>query len=144
MAKEAVLWQWLRSGLQGYGHLVRIENLVAAGTPDVNFAIAGNDGWIELKSTATLPKRSATAVFGSSHNLGPEQIEWLVQRARHSSSAFIGARAEAVFWLIPAAHATLFNSASLVRLNELAVFKRNGRMAADDWAECARVLAKRG
>ena len=52
---EAALWRRVRKGLPG--HLVRVENAVEAGTPDVNYCIDGAEGWIELKQLDRWPAR---------------------------------------------------------------------------------------
>lgn len=143
MAKETRLWEWLRNGLRSYGHLVRVENLVVEGTPDVNYAISGCEGWIELKSTAALPARAKTAVFGSAYNLSPAQIEWIVQRCRARGTVFILARAAQTVWLVPGHHATCFNAAASGDLAMLARFQNVGPMAQHRWRDLADALIEK-
>lgn len=51
------------------------------GVPDSNFCIDGVEGWIEYKLTA-----------GFAVNLRPEQVGWLVTRARHGGRCFVAVR----------------------------------------------------
>jgi hypothetical protein len=46
---EKHFWAFLRERMGKMGHLVRIENGVALGTPDVNGCIDGMEFWWELK-----------------------------------------------------------------------------------------------
>lgn len=58
----------------------RIENGLAAGTPDVNYCIMGAEGWIEVKAP-TEPKREDTPLFASNHPVSIEQINWFHRQA---------------------------------------------------------------
>ena len=64
---EKSLWTFTRNGVKSVVpshelHIERIENGVALGTPDVNYCIRGQAGWIELKFLPEWPKRSTTLV----------------------------------------------------------------------------------
>lgn len=54
------------------GHFSRVENAVEYGCPDVNYAIKGQQGWLELKVV-----RKGQVYFRRS------QIPWLKARLRH-------------------------------------------------------------
>lgn len=54
----------------------RVENGLVTGMPDVNYCIAGEEGWVEIKAPAE-PVRAETALFGSGHPVKIEQINWL-------------------------------------------------------------------
>ena len=61
MNPEAGLWKELRRAiLMAYPNsdLVRIENVLTSGTPDVNGCVEGTDFWCELKVIALLPPRN--------------------------------------------------------------------------------------
>lgn len=45
--KESDLWRLIRDKIKG--HIVRVENAIGTGLPDVNACYNGNDVWIELK-----------------------------------------------------------------------------------------------
>jgi hypothetical protein len=61
-------------------HLERIENVVAGGTPDVDYLIAGVAGKIELKYAPRHPMHDTTQVLGLRHGMRRSQI---VYAARH-------------------------------------------------------------
>lgn len=77
MAREANLWYWMKenSKLVPGLHLVRIENALSRGTPDVEGHYS-RSFWIELKG-ADRPKRASTPVR---FDLKPEQRLWLERR----------------------------------------------------------------
>lgn len=54
MTLESNAWAAVRRALAPYGRLVRVENRVEAGTPDVAYCLLGVSGWLELKSGAGL------------------------------------------------------------------------------------------
>lgn len=141
MHKEQRLWQLLRSGLGRFGHWHRIENIVGDGTPDVNYAMSGAEGWLELKCIESIPARKDTQLFGL-NGLRPEQIEWLVARSRHGR-AFIFARASDHIFLVPGRHAPVFNAATLSRLKELSVFYHQGRMVRSKWQQLGDALVRK-
>jgi hypothetical protein len=141
VSKEDTLWTWFYGGLHSFGHLMRVENVVQPGTPDVNYVIGRREGWVELKSRADLPARASTPLFTRHNGLRPDQIEWLVERAKFSSTAYIGARALDTFFLVPAHRTLSFNGAPMDLMRELAVFQHRGRMSLLVWARLASVLA---
>ncbi len=48
MTETTQVWRIFREYLGPFGHLVRIENSVEKGTPDVNYCLRGGEGWVEL------------------------------------------------------------------------------------------------
>lgn len=54
---EQKMWDRLRDKMTGRWTAERIENKIAAGTPDVFFSTEGRHGWIELKVLDAWPKR---------------------------------------------------------------------------------------
>jgi hypothetical protein len=59
---EKDLWATMRDKVKFFGHFERIENMVGAGRPDVNFCVRGVEGNIELKQRNTWPARPNTVV----------------------------------------------------------------------------------
>lgn len=60
----------------------RVENGMLTGMPDVNYCMAGIEGWIELKAPIE-PARPTTALFGSgNHPVEVEQANWLLKQSR--------------------------------------------------------------
>lgn len=99
MADERTLYTALRKGLLDASfrrdvkiHVVRVENGVVAGTPDVNLCVEGKEWWIELKYARQEPKRSSTPLLGSAHRLSAVQSAWMQSRrhAQGNVAVFIG------------------------------------------------------
>jgi len=63
---------------------IRIENMCAKGTPDVNFV----GGWMELKQQDKWPVRATTKVK-LDHDLSLEQRIWLQRRARKGEMTWV-------------------------------------------------------
>lgn len=61
---ENGMWLYMRKLFpqQGHGDWQRIEDSLSKGVPDVNYCIAGVEGWIELKYIEEWPKRDKTPV----------------------------------------------------------------------------------
>lgn len=81
---ETQLWRWLsgaRLSLAGHRlHLVRMENAIGSGQPDVNGCLDGVDFWIELKC-CSLPKRDGLV----RPRFRPTQLPWI--RRRHAAGS---------------------------------------------------------
>lgn len=79
--KEANLWNWLsgaRSTFKQQLHMVRVENIVESGYPDVEGFLYPNKAfWIELKAL----EYPSSFVADVKHNVTQEQISWLYNRA---------------------------------------------------------------
>lgn len=87
--KEQRLWDTMRSHCPSDIKLMRVENLVMVGMPDIHFvakwkkpetmerfptSALGFCGWIELKAV-TRPKKAATRLLGD-EGLNIDQINW--------------------------------------------------------------------
>jgi hypothetical protein len=76
---EQALWHFLRGHLKDEGgHWHRVENLLDRGTPDVDWACWGCEGWIELKELPEWPKRKDTIV--RIPHFSDDQRQWLTTR----------------------------------------------------------------
>ena len=64
MPNEKTFWDLIRKNIKSPPdtHLVRIENAVYSGTPDVSYCIDGKEGFLELKYIEEYPKRESTVV----------------------------------------------------------------------------------
>lgn len=78
---EAALWRFLGDILRPLGHVIRVENVVGSGTPDVNYCINGAEGWIELKHLPSWPKNKASVVRIPHKRLFKVQCAWLHARS---------------------------------------------------------------
>lgn len=148
---EHNFWGRVRDGLNGLkevGHLidlVRVENMVGPGTPDVNYCANNNrrglvrEGWIELKHVGELPKRDGTPVFGAG-GLRDEQIVWISQRVRRGGRVYILAQMAEGIALLKGYHARNFNDMCLSEIGENACWLHAGD--SPDWQELFDVLTE--
>jgi hypothetical protein len=115
MNPESRFWRKLRAKLPR-GHITRIENSAAPGTPDVSFLQAsdGREFWFELKQVQELPKRSTTSVFRE--GLRPEQILWIGLHWRYGGNAYVVAETPTEVFIIPGKYAFEFNAMTLAQL----------------------------
>lgn len=59
----------------------RVENGMVDGMPDVNYCLAGAEGWIELKAPK-VPAHGATRLLGGSEPFKVDQANWFLKQAR--------------------------------------------------------------
>lgn len=90
--REKGLWDKVRAALiaryRDGVHLVRVENVVGEGTPDVNYSfVDGAEGWIELKEIDGWPKRVDTIVRVDHYTT--EQRVWHRRRARAGGRVWV-------------------------------------------------------
>ena len=99
---EAALWRYLQPMLAAHGHFVRVENPIDPGTPDVNFCVNGQEGWLELKALAAWPRRSTSPV--GPRLVRPAQRVWWAKRVHQGGRVFVllrvglGASATSLFF----------------------------------------------
>lgn len=137
---EANLWQRVRKGLEGFGHLQRIESGVTdSGIPDVNYCFGGKEGWFEMKH-GDEPKRITTSVFKSQRGLDPQQIEWLLYRWKNGGRVFILAQVGAWLVLLHGSQAARFNDMTLEDMKRVADWHHRGAMTSDLWRQVAEIL----
>ena len=86
MTAEANLWAALRRGLGPYGALIRVENALGSGTPDVAYCLNGCAGWLELKRLIAWPVRPTTPLRVP--HLTAEQVLWLEAWVKARGSAW--------------------------------------------------------
>ena len=104
----------------------RVENGLVSGMPDVNYCMAGTEGWIEIKAP-TEPARDTTALFGSNHQVSIEQINWFHRQhmARGLAWLFIGTKKRLM--LINGSRVAVaerkINSMTVVQLERIATWK---------------------
>lgn len=79
---------------------VSVENRVGPGTPDVNFI----DGWVELKSLDTKPKRLDTTKIKIDHYT-PQQRAWILKRWMKGGKVFLLLQLEKEWFLFDGMYA---------------------------------------
>lgn len=99
----------------------RIENMIGVGAPDVNFCIAGVDGWFELKSP-TEPKRATTPLFGSNHKLTIDQRNWFLRQRNARGRAFILIATDKRWMLIEGKYADFINKLPVSGLLQISIW----------------------
>ena len=102
--RETNLWAWLKRGRKLFKkalHLIRIENSVLSGTPDVEGVFEGSQFWIELKVAE--PQKTETSKI--TIKFRPAQIPWIQRRSEAGGRAFVlvqvGAGRTAERYLVP-------------------------------------------
>jgi hypothetical protein len=108
-------------------HLERVENAVAAGTPDVDWCINGVEGTMELKYSPRHPVRPATPVLGRDNGMRRSQVVWAVRRLRAGGRVFVAIGTPQATWVVdlrgwsPEAMASL-ELATAPRLGEISAW----------------------
>lgn len=85
--RESRFWALIKDKLPG--HVERVENAIAKGTPDVNLCFEGREIWLELKvldDKGRLHKDDPR----------PEQLIWHMKRQTFGGSCFVLGRNEKV------------------------------------------------
>lgn len=85
MTLEKSLWSRFRACACSQ-HLMRVENSVGPGTPDVNGCYNGVEYWVELKQAD--PPKKETSILQVRH-FTTEQRRWLVQRIAAGGNAYV-------------------------------------------------------
>ena len=142
--KEQRLWDRMRNNLPSEVYAERIENMLAAGFPDIllKAAAARAPVFCETKAVDALPVRTLTTrVFGD-RGLSQEQLNWHLLWARHGGLSVVvgscGAGAATLHWAIPGRRADEFNGMTAAALSAASVVR--ARIGADFWAGFAVYL----
>jgi len=139
---ESQLWDRVRKGLVEASDLKidihRVENMVGAGMPDVNFCYKGVEGWVELKHADKPPARDSTPVYHSG-GLRPDQIVWIHKRARAGGRVFVLARCGESIFLVPGRFAKEFNDLTYPELIDYSSWW-TAKKRGVDWAGLLEVL----
>lgn len=94
--------------MKRYGHVVRVENMVGAGYPDIDFCIRGSAGKVESKWRLRWPKNPADVVT-LDHFTNVQRI-WLRDRIAAGGRVFVSLEVEkpvATYLLLPGEWARL-------------------------------------
>jgi hypothetical protein len=96
---EQLMWDSLKRGCPTDFKLYRIENLCAAGTPDIFGKCKTNPVpfWLELKA-AIVPARRATPLLSKTHHCTDEQINWHMDYLLMGGKSFILIRDDRLTW----------------------------------------------
>ena len=128
---ESALWKRVRSGVLGVvarADLSRVENMVEAGMPDVNFCVDGVEGWVELKHCNAIPKRAGTPLFGD-EGLRDSQIVWIYKRVKRGGRVWIVAQADDILFIVHGKHARIFNEQTFDELVGLSEWWHKGGLS---------------
>lgn len=133
MSTEAPFWSnVVKPGLERKGaHLIRVENSVLPGTPDVNGCYKGFEFWIELKTISRWPTRAGSILIP---HFTPQQRIWLKKRCAARGSAWLLLRVDATrehFLLYGADAAQLPADATRDRLMTASVLYMPGTFDGD-------------
>lgn len=106
----------------------RVENGMIDGMPDVNYCLAGAEGWLEIKAPK-VPKLGATRLLGGSEPFKVDQANWFLRQRRARGRCALFVATEALLLLIPGDDAARLG----IKLNEFSLDEL--RMHACWWSE---------
>ena len=110
---EQRLWDTFRANAPlGLG-LVRIENLLEEGFPDVVACIEGRVTLVELKCRPVPPARASTPMMGNEFGLSTGQVNFLLQWSAWGGRAIIVSRVGKVVYAHPGELAREYNTLSM-------------------------------
>jgi hypothetical protein len=78
----------------------RVENGMIDGMPDVNYCLAGAEGWLELKAPK-LPKHGATRLLGGSEEFKVSQANWFLRQSKARGRCALFIATNEMLLLIP-------------------------------------------
>lgn len=126
----------------------RIENGLVDGMPDVNYCMAGCEGWIEIKCPE-IPVKSSTALFSGNHPLSVAQANWFLaqHRARGRGALFIVTSIELLLLHggTVGREGVKINAMTLAELHDIALWHaipRGGQVAQESWFELRDALTR--
>lgn len=126
--KESSLWNKVRKYSRAWGRVDRIENLAGTGQFDVNYCIAGKEGWVELK---VWPRKYR-----------PSQAEFARQQHENRGIAYVLVQVGREVYLVRAMdYLTVCEMTRMDRrvLEQLAVWRLKG----SSWSELKVYLTSR-
>jgi hypothetical protein len=95
---EQSMWHRIKDKYGHVGHWQRIENVIDKGVPDINFCVAGIEGWIELKEIPHWPRSKYTPV---KFRWEKEQRFWARKRGAAGGNVWLLLRVkESKSWLL--------------------------------------------
>lgn len=105
-----MVWKVARTYLSPYGRLVRIENQIGSGTPDLFYTLRKISGWLELKllpESGAVPDhftreqlmwgQAEAAAGGRWHMLGRSGAAWVLYDAPRARRWFDGEANDPIF-----------------------------------------------
>lgn len=129
---ESNFWDRVRNGVKlvkPKAELDRVENMVMAGMPDVNFLIDLREGWMELKQIDKEPARGGK-VFGDG-GLRDAQVLWIHRRWKKGGNVHIVSQVGKYIFVHKGHCAKDFNEMTLENLLSSCSFYHRG--ANCDW-----------
>lgn len=140
---ESTDYKTLKKNMLLFGdRMDRIENGVGVGTPDINYCIAGVEGWIEQKSPIE-PKRTATPLFGSNHKLTQDQKNWFMRQQKAGGKGWILISTDVRWILISGRYADNLNVFTTSELLELAAWTTTKPVRDKElWTALRRTLSR--
>lgn len=141
---EKIAYKTLREKVfshRGDCRVDRVENELVVGMFDVNYCIAGIEGWIEIKAP-TEPKRSSTPLFGSNHKLSQDQLNWCLRETKAGGNAWVLIKTDKRWLLIAGSKADVVNK---LTINELIFVSEWHQIipikGTEPWNELLKILA---
>lgn len=135
--RESRLWKYLRDGMGNRWQANRIESSTSVGIPDVEFAVFGASGWLELKTLDEFPKRDTTNV--RIPHFTPEQRLWFRNRAKYKHDCFLMVRVGSEHFLFAGYQLPLIGETTAEGWRKQAIRYWPDKVDFDDLAICLEV-----
>lgn len=120
----------------------RVENIRIVGMPDINGCIDGVEFWIEQKS-AKEPKRPDTPLFGSSHKLSQDQMNWFERQRRAAGNAYLLIVTDKRWMLLGGSFADAINKMTVAQMVDNALFLAAKPVNKELWGFLRAALARK-
>ena len=131
MTLENNLWRVVRAKLSPFGELARVENRLAAGTPDVCLVVRARaseparTAWLELKALPAWPKRARSPVVAP--HLTLEQVLWLERWDAAGGRAGLLAQVAQTYLLLDPPAVRAWHGGGLARIDLLELARYHQR-----------------
>jgi hypothetical protein len=114
--------------------LDRVENILIAGMPDINFCGSGKECWIEMKSPKE-PVRAGTPLFGSNPRVSQDQKNWFLRQLKAGGRAFFLVVTDKRWMLLPGNIADGINEFTVQELLAQCLWSRTKPILFAQWEE---------
>lgn len=142
--RESAAFTRLKRGILFPGDRVeRVENGISEGMFDVNYCIAGREGWLEIKAPL-VPKRPDTQLLGGGHGILLSQANWALKQQKAFGRCYLYVATVRASMLLPASMIVDYEATNRMSLRELSarsLWLAVGRnITPDQWARLRRML----
>jgi len=134
MPSEKTAHDRFRNNLAGrFNRINRVENPITPGMPDTNCCFQGiGEFWVEIKAP-TEPKRPATPLFGSNHDVSRQQINWHLHQWQCGGRSYFLIDTDQRVLVVSGCVAERINFMTVAELAEVSLFCEPKPMRKEKW-----------